>query len=129
MTELVPWATYAGTPDPDINDLKRALDHEDTSQLAHRKIEAIRLKYQSMTTPATAIEKTMTPSQLFAIGHPLWARTHTIVELCDYVRYKKYIKTYEDFQTFLPFQFDFTCMYPKSMTDLDELRDETAPTI
>lgn len=37
MTELVPWATYAGTPDPDINDLKSALDREDTNQLAHRK--------------------------------------------------------------------------------------------
>lgn len=38
-----------------------------------QNINALRLKYQAMTTIPTTIEKTMSPYQLYAINSPLWA--------------------------------------------------------
>lgn len=56
---------------PNINELKNFLEtnqhHEQTFG-----IQALELKYQSMTTVPTTIEKTMSPSQLYASNSPLW---------------------------------------------------------
>lgn len=38
-----------------------------------QNINALRLKYQAMTTIPTTIEKTMSPYQLYASNSPLWA--------------------------------------------------------
>ena len=38
-----------------------------------QNINALRLKYQAMTTIPTTIEKTMSPYQLYASNNPLWA--------------------------------------------------------
>ena len=37
-----------------------------------QNINALRLKYQAMTTVPTTIEKTMSPYQLYASNSPLW---------------------------------------------------------
>lgn len=56
---------------PNINELKNFLEtnqhHEQTFG-----IQALELKYQSMTTVPTTIEKTMSPYQLYATNNPLW---------------------------------------------------------
>lgn len=38
-----------------------------------QNINALRLKYQAMTTIPTTIEKTMSPYQLYESNNPLWA--------------------------------------------------------
>lgn len=37
------------------------------------RYQALKLKYEAMTTVPTIIEKTMSPAQLYASGSPLWA--------------------------------------------------------
>ena len=40
------------------------------------RYEALKLKYEALTTVPTIIEKTMTPAQLYASGSPLWANEY-----------------------------------------------------
>ena len=82
------WINYAYKKEPNIEMLKKALENEQWL-ITNRetKLEAIRLKYQAMTTVPTIIEKTMSPEQLYNVGSPLWAREHTIYQLFCYMRY------------------------------------------
>lgn len=57
---------------PNIEELEtfiKATENNNDSQ----NIKALRLKYQTMTTVPTTIEKTMSPYQLYASNSPLWA--------------------------------------------------------
>lgn len=57
---------------PNIEELEtfiKATENNNDSQ----NINALRLKYQAMTTIPTTIEKTMSPYQLYASNSPLWA--------------------------------------------------------
>lgn len=57
---------------PNIEELKnfiKATENNNDSQ----NINALRLKYQAMTTIPTTIEKTMSPYQLYESNNPLWA--------------------------------------------------------
>lgn len=38
--------------------------------------QALKLKYEALTTVPTTIQKTMTPAQLYASDSPLWAYKH-----------------------------------------------------
>lgn len=57
---------------PNIEELEtfiKATENNNDSQ----NINALRLKYQAMTTIPTTIEKTMSPYQLYESNNPLWA--------------------------------------------------------
>lgn len=70
------WINYCYEKEPDIEMLKKALENEQWLITDREtKLEAIRLKYQAMTTVPTIIEKTMSPEQLHNVGSPLWARS------------------------------------------------------
>lgn len=43
--------------------------------------KAMQAKYDAMTTPLNALEKTMTSEQLKTAGHPAWARNYTVESL------------------------------------------------
>lgn len=59
----------------DLGLLKSYLDAEerygDAKTNAH--YQALKLKYDALTTVPTIIEKTMTPAQLYVADNPLWA--------------------------------------------------------
>ena len=59
----------------DLNLLKAYLDAEerygDVKMNAH--YQALKLKYEALTTVPTTIEKTMSPAQLYVVDNPLWA--------------------------------------------------------
>lgn len=40
------------------------------------RYQALKLKYEALTTAPTIIEKTMTPAQLYVSGSPLWANNY-----------------------------------------------------
>ncbi len=40
------------------------------------RYQALKLKYEALTTVPTIIEKTMSPAQLYASGSPLWANNY-----------------------------------------------------
>lgn len=40
------------------------------------RYQALKLKYEALTTVTTIIEKTMSPAQLYASGSPLWANNY-----------------------------------------------------
>lgn len=66
------WINYAYKKEPDIEMLKKALKNEQWLITDREiKLEAIRLKYQAMTTVPSIIEKTMSPEQLFNARNPL----------------------------------------------------------
>lgn len=74
---------------PDLNHLKKYLDICSKENIDDEQHEALLLKYLSMTCDLNTIEKTMTPTQLFATNHPAWAKTYypeTIAALCAIVR-------------------------------------------
>lgn len=59
----------------DLDLLKAYLDAEerygDAKTNAH--YQALKIKYEALTTVPATIEKTMSPAQLYASGNPLWA--------------------------------------------------------
>ena len=72
------WINYAYKKEPDIEMLKKALENEQWLITDREtKLEAIRLKYQAMTTVPAIIEKTMSPLQLFEAENPLWTTVFT----------------------------------------------------
>lgn len=73
---------YSKNPDPEeiLKILKTA-----NPEPAMRK--AWQAKYDAMTTPLTALEKTMSTEQLKEIGHPAWARDYTAEHLRLYFIY------------------------------------------
>ena len=75
-------ADYKQPKTPDIlsiYDWFIQLDHEQLnvhlSNFNKTQYEAIKLIYQAETTVPTTIEKTMTPSQLYLQGSPLWIKS------------------------------------------------------
>lgn len=66
----------------EIKTIKIFLDIEekygDINSISH---QALKLKYEALTTVPTTIEKTMTPAQLYASDSPLWAYNYTEEEL------------------------------------------------
>lgn len=65
MTKRPDWLEFAHTTKPDIWILERILNTDDGNYYDRDQIKAIRLKYQSLITEPTIIEKTMSPEQLF----------------------------------------------------------------
>lgn len=68
---------YGQNPDPE-----EILETLETAKLEPAMRRALEAKYEAMTTPLTALEKTMSAEQLQEIGHPAWARGYTV----DYLR-------------------------------------------
>ena len=70
---------------PDIEVLSTFLETITKSELkeafAQNDIQALQLKHKALTTVPSAIEKTMTPYQLFETNSPLWALSCTAVEI------------------------------------------------
>lgn len=60
---------------PDIEELGNFIKAAEKFRFCNKdsqNINAFRLKYQAMTKIPTAIEKTMTPYQLYEANNPLW---------------------------------------------------------
>lgn len=94
MTEQPTWWKYARAIEPDLEILKRILNEDFDLGYTPNQIKAIQLKYKSMTTVPTIIEKTMSPEQLYNVQNPLWARDYTIQELYYYFKYRKEFDNY-----------------------------------
>ena len=81
---LLGWKLESQTNEElELKQLKAYLDatekHGDTK--ANIRYQALKLKYEALTTVPTIIEATMSPAQLYASGSPLWTneyRGHTI---------------------------------------------------
>ena len=61
---------------PNIEELENFIKAAENFRFCNKdsqNINALRLKYQAMTTVPTTIEKTMSPYQLYAVNKPLWA--------------------------------------------------------
>lgn len=61
---------------PNIEELENFIKAAENFRFCNKdsqNINALRLKYQAMTTVPTTIEKTMLPYQLYAVNNPLWA--------------------------------------------------------
>ena len=67
---------YSKNPDPD--EILKILK---TAKLEPVMRKTWQAKYDAMTTPLTALEKTMSTEQLKEIGHPAWARELTAEHL------------------------------------------------
>lgn len=64
--------------------------------------QALKLKYEALTTVPTTIQKTMTPAQLYASDSPLWAYNYTETDIRNILeRLKSKPKTEESFNTVL----------------------------
>lgn len=64
--------------------------------------QALKLKYEALTTVPTTIEKTMTHAQLYASDSPLWAYDYTEADIQNILeRIKGKPKTEESFNTVL----------------------------
>lgn len=71
-------------PNPDLDELQATLK---TAKLEPAMRRALEAKYDAMTVPLTALEKTMTSEQLRELGHPAWARGYTVEQLRMYFIY------------------------------------------
>lgn len=60
---------------PDLDEILKTLK---TAKLEPAMRQALQAKYDAMTAPLTALEKTMSTEQLKEIGHPAWARDCTV---------------------------------------------------
>lgn len=67
---------YSKNPDPD--EILKILKTTNPEPAMRKAWQA---KYDAMTTPLTALEKTMSTEQLKEIGHPAWARDYTAEHL------------------------------------------------
>lgn len=86
-------------PSPNINTLKKyliAAHIESLDQPKNEKENALYIKYLAETCELNTINKTMTPTQLFIINHPAWAKKYypEIIEIIQNVikslKYKGY---------------------------------------
>ena len=73
---------YSKNPNPD--EILKVLK---TAKLEPAMRKALQVKYDAMTTPLTALEKTMSAEQLKDLGHPAWARGYTVEQLRMYFIY------------------------------------------
>lgn len=69
---------------PDLDEILETLK---TAKLEPAMRRALEAKYDAMTTPLTALEKTMSTEQLKEAGHPAWARGYTVEQLRMYFIY------------------------------------------
>lgn len=74
---------YSKNPDPD--EILKILKTTNPEPAMRKAWQA---KYDAMTTPLTALEKTMSTEQLKEIGHPAWARDCTAEHLRLHFIYK-----------------------------------------
>lgn len=73
---------YSKSPDPD--EILKILKTTNPEPAMRKAWQA---KYDAMTAPLTALEKTMSTEQLKEIGHPAWARDLTAEHLRLYFIY------------------------------------------
>lgn len=76
---LLGWKLESQTNEElELKQLKAYLDatekHGDTK--ANIRYQALKLKYEVLTTVPTTIEETMSPAQLYASGSPLWTNEY-----------------------------------------------------
>lgn len=69
---------------PDAKDLEQLKNFHKVPVGTKEEMLALNLKYDAMVYQPTAIEKTMTPAQLYDAGSPLWARSYSIEQLSYY---------------------------------------------
>lgn len=82
---------------PSITELEKLIsinERKNEPILTNHDSNALRLKHQALTTEPTAIEKTMSPEQLFNARNPLWASGYTIQELYDWFKFRKPLDGY-----------------------------------
>ena len=69
---------------PDTANLKRLVNFHKAPVGTKEEMQALDLKYRSMTHIPTTIEKTMTPAQLYDADCPLWCVEYSIEQLSYY---------------------------------------------
>lgn len=62
---------------PDIANLKRLVGFHKAPVGTKNELQALELKQKARNIVPTTIEKTMTPTQLFQAGNPLWTTVFT----------------------------------------------------
>lgn len=86
----------------DLRTIKTFLDAPVPDEIDHIKLQAIRTMYTVKTSQPSAIEKTMSPSQLFQSQSPFWAkdltleRIEAVLDLYDTIKtdiFFEYLKT------------------------------------
>lgn len=86
----------------DLNYIKTFLDTPVPDEMDNLKLQAIRVMYAVKTSQPSAIEKTMSPSQLFQSQSPFWAkdltleRIEVVLDLYDTIKtniFFEYLKT------------------------------------
>ena len=87
----------------EIKTVKMYLDIEEKyGDINSISYQALRLKYEALTTVPTTIQKTMTSAQLYASDSPLWAYNYTEADVRNILeRLKSKPKTEESFNTVL----------------------------
>lgn len=87
----------------EVKTVKMYLDIEEKyGDINSISYQALRLKYEALTTVPTTIQKTMTPAQLYASDSPLWAYNYTEADIRNILeRLKSKPKTEESFNTVL----------------------------
>ena len=70
---------------PNINDLERLVNFHKAPIGTKDELQALNLKYRSMTHVPTTIEKTMTPAQLYEADCPLWCADYSIEQWSYYI--------------------------------------------
>lgn len=76
--------TVKSEKQPDVKDLEQLKNFHEVPVGTKEEMLALNLKYDAMVYQPTAIEKTMTPAQLYDAGSPLWARSYSIEQLSYY---------------------------------------------
>ena len=71
---------------------KKVLNNPEREQREQDYMDALRLKLDGMTKPVSALEKTMSRSQLYSAGSPLWTvdmKPRDIIEILGAIRWLK----------------------------------------
>ena len=85
-------------PNPTAKELKHLLDIDPRTKAIPAYKKAIELKLQSLTQEPTAIEKTMTPEQLYNTNSPFWVNEYNVRNLEMYFSLDKH-PSYNDLIT------------------------------
>lgn len=86
-------------PDADVLQIflrspyRKVLNNPERKHQEHDYMRALGLKLDGMTKPVSALEKTMSRSQLYAVGNPVWTigmKPRDIIEILGAVQWLKH---------------------------------------
>lgn len=96
-----------------LNDPERARREQDY-------LNALRLKLDGMTKPVSALEKTMSRSQLYSAGNPLWTTDMKPRDIIEILAAARWLKSYGPKS--IPYLFD-TIIKPDGLVNYPQLNE------